>query len=170
MLTYQLQKKKKSRNRPSTRVSSVAAGEPLISRGERSLGVGWVGWCGGGGGNQWGNQIRLYKGVSHSCLVETLHLAAPLQVNNHGPGVPPLHPAAHPHASAATSVDISEARAPHFTVEHLNTHSVGVGAVTRPPTARDDTRPSCPLAAGTPELLPACDCGSSDIPVIRRDK
>lgn len=36
------------------------------------------------GGNTQRNQIQLYKRVSHSCLVKTPHLPAPLQVNNQG--------------------------------------------------------------------------------------
>lgn len=36
------------------------------------------------GGNKQRNQIQLYKRVSHSCLVKTPHLPAPLQVNNQG--------------------------------------------------------------------------------------
>lgn len=118
----------------SPRISSTAAGEPLISGGERSMVVGWVGAGRGWRGcKQRGNQIRLYKGVSHSCLVETLHLAAPLQVNNRGPGVCQctLHPHIHTPPPLHPRIYMGG-----FAVEHLNTHSVGVGAVTRPPKMR----------------------------------
>lgn len=131
MLSYQQQKQKQKITKPSfdwfsPGVSSAAAGE-------RSMGVygGRAGWW--RGRNQRGNQIRLYKGVSHSCLVETLHLAAPLQVNNRGPGVRlgTLHP--HIHAPPPLHPRIYVGG---FAVEHLNTHSVGVGAVTKPPKMR----------------------------------
>lgn len=60
----------------------------VISRGERSLGVGCVGWVVHAVGAT-SREIRygFNKGVSHSCLVETLHLPAPLQVNNRGRSV-----------------------------------------------------------------------------------